>query len=154
MRDVGTTAAQDRTGVYSIDELLGQAGFYRLWLEANRCSDDDCHHAEELAPGTTPETDRAVSWNEQLLGSILPPPHWSGTSGEWRQLAAAVNRNCTCPSAHVRRLRRCPAHSLLADRGLANRLLFGRHMAIRLRFEEFSDERRRPIQPRAPLECR
>jgi hypothetical protein len=136
----GMGSTQDSTGVYSIDELLGQAGFYRLWLEASRCSSTKCHHAESLAPAASRPAGQAVSWNDRLLGSILPPPDWRGTSAEWRQLAAAVTRNCTCPSAHVR-FRGCPAHGLLGDRGLANRLLFGRRMSRRLQAEEFTEPR-------------
>lgn len=38
---------QDSHGVYSIDEILGTASVYRLWLAANRCSYRACVHTSE-----------------------------------------------------------------------------------------------------------
>lgn len=32
----------DGHGVYAIDEVLGGAGLYRLWLSADRCADPRC----------------------------------------------------------------------------------------------------------------
>jgi hypothetical protein len=35
---------EDRRGMYSIDEVLGEVTVYRLWLDASRCTWDRCHH--------------------------------------------------------------------------------------------------------------
>ncbi len=34
----------DRRGVYSIDEALGSAACYRLWMDAERCAYGRCRH--------------------------------------------------------------------------------------------------------------
>jgi hypothetical protein len=133
---------QDSRGLYTIDEVLGSACLYRLWLSAQGCSYAKCRHTEAVSH---PENQEAaagpVAWHRQLLGSILPPPYWSGSAREWRQLAAAITRNCTCPSTAAQSVS-CPAHRLLADPRCFNRLLFGRRMARRLELEEFADHRR------------
>jgi hypothetical protein len=134
----------DSRGMYSIDEALGTAGAYRLWLDAHRCSYTPCRHAENvLHPPSRAIESRTLTWHDRILGSILPPPQWHGTSREWRQLAEAVNRNCACPSTQARS-GTCPAHRLLADSQLSNRLLFGRRMAVRLQRGEFADCLARP----------
>lgn len=33
---------EDQRGVYSIEEALGDASLYRLWLDANRCGGPHC----------------------------------------------------------------------------------------------------------------
>ena len=126
---------QDSRGVYTIDEALGTAAAHRLWVAANRCSYPACRHAAEPSPDREPQND-GIGWHQELLGRILPPPLWKGTSREWRQLAASVTRYCTCASAGSRSSA-CSAHRLLADPSAFNRLLFGRRIAHRLELEEF-----------------
>lgn len=36
---------EDQRGVYSIDEALGSAACYRLWMDAERCGYAGCRHA-------------------------------------------------------------------------------------------------------------
>ncbi|MGI9148360.1 MAG: hypothetical protein ACR2IK_17715 [Chloroflexota bacterium] len=36
---------EDRMGVYSLDEALGDIGVYQLWRDANRCGLTSCRHA-------------------------------------------------------------------------------------------------------------
>jgi hypothetical protein len=130
---------QDSRGLYTIDEVLGTACVYRLWLDADRCSCPACRHSEALSQPKIRETaNGGVGWHRQLLGLILPPPLWKGTSREWRQLVAAVGGNCSCPSTVAQSVA-CPAHRLLADPSCFNRLLFGRRMAQRFEREEFSE---------------
>jgi hypothetical protein len=130
---------QDSRGVYSIDEALGSARVYRLWLDANRCSFATCRHGEAVQQSASRASNSTtLTWHDRLVGCMFAPPHWRGTSREWRQLAAAVSRNCTCltmPSPSGT----CAGHQLLADRKLSNRLLFGRRIAARLQREEFDD---------------
>ena len=38
---------EDRRGVYGIEEALGSAAVYRLWLDANRCGGPQCRHAPD-----------------------------------------------------------------------------------------------------------
>jgi hypothetical protein len=38
---------QDRRGVYSVDEALGSAAMYRLWLDAGCCSGPHCRGRNE-----------------------------------------------------------------------------------------------------------
>jgi hypothetical protein len=129
----------DSRGVYSIDEVLGTARAYRLWLDAHRCSYAACKHGESVPhPPTRAAQSRTLTWHHRILGRILPPPQWQGTSREWRQLAEAVNRSCACPSTHAQ-AGTCSAHRLLADSQISNRLLFGRRMAARLQRGEFAD---------------
>jgi hypothetical protein len=98
-----------------------------------------CRHAEAFSQRRSGGTaNGGVAWHRQLLGLILPPPPWKGTSGEWRQLVAAVGGNCSCPST-VAQSGVCLAHRMLADPSSFNRLLFGRRMAHRLEREEFSE---------------
>ena len=130
---------QDSRGLYTIDEALGAGCVYRLWLDADRCSYSACRHAEAFSqPRSGGTANGGVAWRRQLLGLILPPPPWKGTSGEWRQLVAAVGGNCSCPST-VAQSGVCLAHRMLADPSCFNRLLFGRRMAHRLEREEFSE---------------
>ena len=35
----------DSRGVYTIDEVLGSPGVYRLWMDADRCNFAHCRHA-------------------------------------------------------------------------------------------------------------
>ena len=130
---------QDSRGVYTIDEALGTPTLYRLWLAANRCSYPACRHAADSPPDRESRLTGtgSVAWHRELLGRILPPPQWNGTSREWRELSNSVIRNCTCSSGSARSAN-CSAHQLLEDGGSFNRLLFGRRMASRLHREEFS----------------
>ncbi len=136
---------QDRRGTYTIDEALGTTCVYRLWLDANRCSDSLCRHAEVLPDPITEDTtsDGLVS-NARLVGLIVPPPPWNGTVREWRQLVAAVTANCTCTSANAGSAP-CPAHRMLANATCFNRVLFGRRMAERFEREEFAGSDPNPI---------
>ena len=129
---------QDSRGIYSIDEALSTPSMYRLWLAANRCSYRACRHAAESRPDRENRSpgNGHISWHRELLGRILPPLQWKGTSREWRELSNAVTNNCTCPASRTRSAH-CPAHQLLDDRGSFNRLLFERRMASRLAREEF-----------------
>lgn len=131
---------QDKRGMYTIEEALGTPSLYRLWFAANRCSYRLCRHAAESAPDRENRLPGIgnIAWHRELLGRILPPPQWKGTSREWRELSKAVTHNCTCPSSRTRSAQ-CSAHKLLEDRGSCNRLLFGRRMASRLEREEFID---------------
>lgn len=126
---------QDSRGVYAIDEVLGSASLYRMWLAANRCSYPACVHAENVADAA--DNTSALTWRNSLLGSLLPPTDWKGTLREWRQLAQAASHNCTCPSTQMHSAL-CPAHRLLEHPKALNRLLFGRRMAQRLQHEEFA----------------
>ena len=40
---------QDCRGQYTMEEVLGNAHMYRLWLDANRCAYSRCKHAEGVA---------------------------------------------------------------------------------------------------------
>jgi hypothetical protein len=132
---LGLWGDYDLRGVYTIDEVLGGASVYRLWLAVNRCAWSKCDHGEAAHP---PTPRGQVTWHDRLLGSILPPPRWNGTSAEWRQLVAAIKRNCTCLPIGAQ-VGACAAHRLLADADVGNRLVFGRRMALRLLCEEFAD---------------
>ena len=131
---------QDSRGVYTIDEALGTPSLYRLWLAANRCSYRACKHAAESPSDcerSMADNRASIRWHRQLLGRILPPPEWKGTSREWRELSSSVIDNCTCASTGTHST--CSAHALLNDWATFNRLLFGRRMASRLQREEFMD---------------
>ena len=69
-------------------------------------------------------------------------PHniWNGTQQESMELAAAINRNCTCQQGlDGERTVTCPPHRMMTDDQRAlNGLLFFRQIAERLRSEEFS----------------
>jgi hypothetical protein len=127
---------EDIRGSYAIDEALGSASIYRLWLAANRCSYGKCRHREAVKPGLPRPSDGA--WRSQLLARYLPPAQWKGTAREWRQLMVVVTRNCTCSSRRAQTAR-CGAHRLLADPASLDRLVFGRRLARRLIQEEFSN---------------
>ena len=130
---------QDSRGIYSIDEALGTSSMYRLWVAANRCSYRACRHAaESRSDSENRSPGHNISWPRELLGRILPPPHWKGTSREWRKLSNAVADNCTCSLSRTRSAH-CSAHQMLDNSGLCGRLLFGRRMASRLQREEFVD---------------
>jgi hypothetical protein len=138
---------QDSRSAYTLEEALGSVSLYRLWLTANRCSYAQCRHAEVGSRTESPDAaGGSVAWHRQLLGLILPPPRWTGSSRDWRELASAVTRNCTCPSTAMPSVT-CAAHRLLADPNSYNRLLFGRHMARRLEREEFDESA--PMSTRA-----
>jgi hypothetical protein len=138
---------QDSRNAYTVEEALGSASMHRLWLAANRCSYAACRHAEIRSRADSRDAvGSSVAWHRQLLGRILPPPRWKGTSREWRELASAVTRNCTCPS-RVTQAASCGAHRLLADPNSYNRLLFGRRMARRLEREEFAESALMPTRP-------
>jgi hypothetical protein len=130
---------QDCRSAYTVEEALGSVSLYRLWLAANRCSYAECTHTEVRSrAGSRDAAAGSVAWHRQLLGRILPPPRWKGTSREWRELSSAVTRYCTCPSTAMQSVV-CPAHRMLADPNSYKRLLFGRRMARRLEREEFDD---------------
>jgi len=127
---------QDARGIYAVDEVLGGASMYRLWLAADRCSYSKCRHSEAVerpVPGTTDG-----AWRNQLLARYFPPAHWKGTAREWRQLVVVVTHNCTCTSRRGRTAT-CGAHRLLTDPASLDRLVFGRRIARRVIQEEFSD---------------
>jgi hypothetical protein len=127
---------QDARSIYTIDEVLGCASMYRLWLAADHCSYGRCRHSEAVelpVPGTT-----GGVWHNQLLARYLPPVEWKGTAREWRQLVAVVTHNCTC-SSRPKRTTTCGAHRLLTDPGSLDRLVFGRSISRRVSREEFSD---------------
>ncbi len=126
---------QDSRGVYSIDEVLGIAPLYGLWLSADACSYPACQHAEQMQRAANPR--RAADWHRQAPGRALAAEGWNGTLREWRELAAAVARNCTCRADAAQSLP-CPAHQLLAHSAGFDRLLFGRRIAQRLQREETS----------------
>jgi hypothetical protein len=65
---------------------------------------------------------------------------WNGTQQESLDLAAAINRNCTCQyGLDGLRTTTCPPHKMMTDDQRAlDGLLFFRQIAERLRSEEFS----------------
>ena len=67
----------------------------------------------------------------------------NGTEGEWRQLCAAVENNCTCADRPYFVDADCSAHQLLETQRSLDRLLFARRIATRLLQEELSAS---PIQ--------
>jgi hypothetical protein len=130
---------QDNRSAYTVEEALGSVSTYRLWLAASRCSCAACRHAEVTSRADSPDAaGNSVAWHKQLLGRILPPPQWKGTSNEWRELASAVTRNCDCPATAMQSVT-CAAHRLLSDPNSYNRLLFGRRIARRVEREEFDE---------------
>ena len=64
---------------------------------------------------------------------------WNGTQQESIDLAAAINRNCTCEySLDGERTVTCPPHRMLIDDQRAlDGLAFIRQISERLRLEEF-----------------
>ena len=75
---------------------------------------------------------------------------WHGSQQESFDLINAIARNCTCEFGMMGvRLSTCPAHlMLMEDQRALDGLLFVRHMAERLRDEEF--DRAAPEAP-APV---
>jgi hypothetical protein len=65
---------------------------------------------------------------------------WCGTRDELLQLTAVIGHNCACASQSTASTRpTCAAHRMLwQDQRALNGLLFARHIAERLRREEFS----------------
>ncbi len=64
---------------------------------------------------------------------------WNGTQQESILLLTAIGRNCTCEFGFMgSRLKTCSVHQMLVeDQRALDGLLFARHMAERLRAEEF-----------------
>jgi hypothetical protein len=130
---------QDRRGTYTIDEVLGSAAVYRLWLDTDRCAHAACPHGEDQPDRSRrPPGPAGGRWHRLLLGRVLAPPAWHGTQREWRQLVQAVGRNCRC-TANGSPPAACGAHRLLAEPRALARLVFARRIAGRLRREEFDD---------------
>lgn len=69
---------------------------------------------------------------------MAPQVNWCGTQDQLLELTAAVNRNCACAANSHRAGAVCGAHRMLwRDQRALDGLLFGRHIAERLRSEEF-----------------
>lgn len=63
---------------------------------------------------------------------------WNGTEDESFDLLEALNHNCACGvGTGVMTGSSCGSHQLLASQRAMNGLLFARHIAKRLRREEF-----------------
>ena len=68
---------------------------------------------------------------------MFNPATWHGTPVEMEQLTTAVGGHCTCPPT-IGPSGPCAAHRLLfEDQRVLDGLLFARHIADRLRAEEF-----------------
>jgi hypothetical protein len=65
---------------------------------------------------------------------------WPGTPQDMNAFLAATARYCACHRSSAGAVTRsCPAHALvLGDQLAINRLVFARHIAYRLRQEEWS----------------
>lgn len=61
---------------------------------------------------------------------------WHGTTSEGQELVQAVRHHCTCPPGAAARNSTCPAHELLTDQQMLDRLLFARRIAACIRREE------------------
>jgi hypothetical protein len=59
-----------------------------------------------------------------------------GNPAELMALLAAVERNCSCADPEIG-TGKCPAHRALLDQHWLDHVLFARHLAERLLFEEF-----------------
>jgi hypothetical protein len=69
---------------------------------------------------------------------MAPQVNWCGTQDQLLELTAVVNRNCACAANSHQAGRVCGAHRMLwRDQRALDGLLFGRHIAERLRNEEF-----------------
>jgi hypothetical protein len=71
---------------------------------------------------------------------MQPRSIWNGTAQESIDLAAAINRNCTCQyGLDGERTVTCPPHRMMTDDQRAlDGLVFIRKIAERLRSEEFA----------------
>jgi hypothetical protein len=65
---------------------------------------------------------------------------WNGTQAESLDLAAAINRNCTCQYGldGERTMTCAPHHMLIDDQRALDGLLFFRRIAERLKLEELN----------------
>ena len=64
-----------------------------------------------------------------------------GTSAERDELLAALARNCTCQPDADGHTKACPAHDLLHDQRILDRLIFDRRIRGRLLAEEWYPSR-------------
>jgi hypothetical protein len=103
--------ATDSVGVYTVADALGAVEVYRLWLAADRCSDDGCRHEEQAGmgdqgstdagPGSTPEPPGSAAG----LGSTTARPgsaparSRSATSRLGRALSAATSGRMRRPAS-------------------------------------------------------
>ena len=75
--------------------------------------------------------------------------NWHGTQEEALRLLTAIVHNCDCQIDPTGvRARLCVPHQMLSqDQRALDGLLFARHMARRLRAEEFSTRSRSHVEP-------
>ena len=127
----------DSQGAYGIDEALGSASVYSLWLDAERCAYRRCQHAPSAddAPIAARRQLGCLQRLRSVFSNVLPSTsdRWAGSSGEWRALWRIAARHCCCASGPDRP---CRVHRLFEDQRTRDRLLFARRIAAQLQREE------------------
>jgi hypothetical protein len=65
--------------------------------------------------------------------------YFQGSDEERMALLVALQHNCSCAQEEAGAVRCCPAHAMLHDQHVLDRLVFARRIEARLIEEEFTD---------------